>query len=367
MILASDVVTSTTPLWYATRATGVVALALLTGSVVLGILVQVRFASDRWPRLVAIGVHRNLSLLVLAFLALHIITAELDSFAPVGWFAVLVPFFSAYRSLWLGLGTVAFDLLIAVTVTSLLRTRIGHRWWRAVHWASYACWPLAVIHGLGTGSDTMQPVILGITLVCVASVVVVGVWRLNSGWPERAGARLAAGVFGVLLLVAGVAWTVVGPLEPGWAARAGTPASSAARGSATAGSAPSTAGGASSLGALPLNIPVTGTSTSVTSPSGQVTVTIDGTGTGAVPVAFQIAITGPAAEDGGVQMTGSRVDFGPTSQPALYTGHVTSLDGGDIQAGVTDPAGAGADLTFALAISGSSVSGTLAATTGSAQ
>jgi len=277
MILASDVVTSTTPLWYATRATGVIALVLLTGSVVLGILVQVRFATDRWPRLVAIGVHRNLSLLVLAFLTLHILTAELDTFAPVGWFAVLVPFLSAYRSLWLGLGTVAFDLLLAITVTSLLRTRVGHRWWRLVHWASYACWPLAVVHGLGTGSDTTQPVILGITAVCVASVVVAGVWRLNSGWPEQAGVRVAAGAFGALVLIAGVAWTMAGPLRPGWAARAGTPVSPVVQSSATAGAtALSTTGSASALGSLPLNTAITGTSTSSTSARDQVAVTIDG-------------------------------------------------------------------------------------------
>jgi sulfoxide reductase heme-binding subunit YedZ len=237
MILASDIVTSTTPLWYATRATGIVATILLTGSVVLGILVQIRFATERWPRLVAIGVHRNLSLLVLAFLALHIVTAEFDTFAPVGWFAVLVPFLSAYRPIWLGLGTVAFDLLIAITVTSLLRTRVGHRWWRAVHWASYACWPLAIVHGLGTGSDTMQPVILGITVLCVASVLVTGVWRLNSGWPEHAGLRISVGVIGAIALIVGIAWTMVGPLKPGWAARAGTPAPRATSTAESAGSA----------------------------------------------------------------------------------------------------------------------------------
>ena len=365
MTSASSIVTSTTPLWYATRATGVVALVLLTGSVVLGILVQVRYATERWPRLVAIGVHRNLSLLVLAFLVLHIGTAELDSFAPVGWFAVLVPFLSAYRPLWLGLGTVAFDLLIAITVTSLLRTRVGHRWWRLVHWASYACWPLAVVHGLGTGSDTMQPVILGITVLCVASVAAAGVWRLNSGWPEHAALWVTIGSIGAIALVAGAAWTMAGPLRTGWAARAGTPAPPVSGANAAAGSPT-----ASALPALPLNTATTGTISTVTSNSGQATVTITGTGNGtgtANAVSYQVVITGPAAAGGGVQMTGSQVTFGPTGQPTLYTGHITSLSGGDIQAAETDPAGSAVTLALALTIDGSAVTGTLTATAGSGQ
>ncbi|HEV2637140.1 MAG TPA: ferric reductase-like transmembrane domain-containing protein [Actinocrinis sp.] len=360
MITASSVVTSTTPLWYATRATGVIALVLLTASVVLGVLVQVRHATERWPRLVAIGVHRNLSLLVTVFLVLHIGTAELDSFAPVGWFAVLVPFLSAYRPLWLGLGTVAFDLLIAITVTSLLRTRVGHRWWRLVHWFSYACWPLAVVHGLGTGSDAKSPVILGLTVLCVLAVAAAGVWRLNSGWPEHAGLRVTAGSFGAIALVAGAAWTIGGPLHAGWAARAGTPAPPAAG----PGGSPSTASAAASaLPPLPLTTSTTGTISTVTSASGQATVTINGTGTTS-QVVYQVVITGPAAQGGGVQMTGSRVTFGPTGSPALYTGHVTGLSGGDIQAAVTGPASAGVNLALNLTIRGPSVSGTLAASAG---
>jgi predicted ferric reductase len=221
---AATVVTSTTPLWYATRATGVIALILMTGSVVLGITASVRYASDRWPRLVTLGVHRNLSLLVTVFLVLHIVTAELDTFAPVGWLAVAVPFVSAYRPLWLGLGTVAFDLLVAVTVTSLLRARIGHRVWRLVHWTAYACWPLAVVHGLGTGTDTRSSFVLGVTVLCVIAVLVAATWRLAEGWPANSAVRLAAGVLGAVVTLVVIGWTLAGPLKPGWSARAGTPA-----------------------------------------------------------------------------------------------------------------------------------------------
>src|SRR6202030_3577876 len=142
------------PLWYATRASGVMALVLLTATVVLGVAGTARFATPRWPRVITARLHRNLSLLAVAVVAAHVLTTELDPFAPVGLVSAIVPFASPYRTLWLGLGTVAFDMLLAVVVTSLLRARLGYRAWRAVHWLGYACWPVALWHGLGTGTDS---------------------------------------------------------------------------------------------------------------------------------------------------------------------------------------------------------------------
>jgi hypothetical protein len=363
---AATVTSSSMPLWYATRATGVVSLVLLTLSLDLGILVSVRFVTERWPRFVTIGVHRNTSLLVVVFLALHIMTAVLDPYAPVGWPSLLIPFVSQYRPLWLGLGTVAFDLLLALIVTSLLRTRIGHRTWRIVHWAAYACWPVAVVHALGTGTDPKAPFILGLILVCAASVLAAGAWRLASGWPERAGIRIAAGATGAVSAVAVVAWTLSGPLASGWAARAGTPAPLLARahGSAAATSTATAApGNGSGLPALPLSTAVSGTISTVSSGSGTSTVTI--AGSGRASVAFEVVISGPSLSGGGVQMTTSQVTFGPTGQPGRYTGRVTALNGGDVTATVADAAGTTVSLTLNLTIGGGNVTGTLSATGGS--
>jgi hypothetical protein len=357
MILASHVVTSSSWLWYATRATGVTALILLTGSVVLGIVVQVRAASRRWPRLVTLGVHRNLSLLVLVFLGVHILTAVVDSYAPVGWLSVIVPFASSYRPIWLGLGTVAFDLLIAITVTSLLRTRISARLWRLVHWAAYACWPSAVIHGLGTGSDAKQPFVLAVTVCCVAAVLLAGIWRLASGWPEHATARVVAGATGAALTMGALAWALAGPLRPGWAARSGTPAVLLARVQAPAAGTPSQT--ASQLPALPFTTDIFGTGTTATSDSGTSTVALNGQGSGSVVV--QVTISGPAASEGGVQMTSSQVFFGTTASPRQYTGHVTSLNGSTISATVTDGAGTRVTLSLDVSLSDSALSGSLTA------
>src|SRR5947209_18227774 len=158
--------------WYLARSTGVVALVLLTVSVVLGILGTVRFsAAPRWPRFAIDSLHRDVSLLVVALIVIHVITSVLDGFAPISLIDGLVPFRSPYRSLWLGLGALSFDLVLALVVTSLVRRRLGYQTWRAVHWLAYASWPVAVLHGLGTGTDTKAAWSIILTLVCLVAVL----------------------------------------------------------------------------------------------------------------------------------------------------------------------------------------------------
>jgi sulfoxide reductase heme-binding subunit YedZ len=139
--------------WYLTRGSGAVALMLLTLSLILGVAQIGRLASRRWPRFAVDGLHRSSSLLALVFLGVHILTAVLDTFAPISLIDAVVPFIGAYRPVWLGLGAVAFDLLLAVIATSLIRVWLGRRAWRTVHWLAYAVWPIAVLHGLGAGSE----------------------------------------------------------------------------------------------------------------------------------------------------------------------------------------------------------------------
>jgi len=184
-------------LWYATRATGLVTLLLLTASVVLGILTAARFSSPSWPRFLNIGLHRNISLLVLAFLALHVGTTVVDSYTSISAADAIVPFMSAYKTFWLGLGAVAADLLIALTVTSLLRQRLGHRAWRAVHWCGYLCWPVALLHGAGIGTDSAKSWAFYLTIGCVAAAAGALAVRVVSHWPER---RLLR--FGVVMAAA---------------------------------------------------------------------------------------------------------------------------------------------------------------------
>ena len=215
--------TNSKTLWYLTRGTGVVTLVLLTTSLVLGVLQVNRWRSRRWPRFVTGALHKNISLLVVAFLAVHITTAVADKYAPISWLNVIVPFTSSYRPIWLGLGAVAFDLLLAVIVTSALRPHISHRAWRAVHWVTYALWPVAFVHGLGTGSDIRTRWVLALNLLCLAVAVGAVWWRLITGWPQQAAVRICAAGASVIAPLAILGWLTAGPLQTGWAVRAGTP------------------------------------------------------------------------------------------------------------------------------------------------
>lgn len=222
MIIAA-VTSSSTAFWYLTRATGVVSLLLFTLVVALGVVDVSRISSPSWPRFLTDAVHRQASLLAVIFLGLHIITSVLDTYAPISLIDAFIPFHSAYRPFWLGLGAAAFDLLLAVFITSLMRARVGARNWRLIHWLAYASWPLAVIHGFGTGSDVRRSWMLFLDVVCIL-VVLGAVWvrvRLSES-PTRAGRAWAGGLsaaFVLLLLI----WLPGGPLAPGWAQRAGTP------------------------------------------------------------------------------------------------------------------------------------------------
>src|SRR6266568_4157576 len=176
--MGASVLASSSTLWYLSRGTGLVTLVLLTVSVLLGIVTSYRWSSPEWPRFVIEFVHRNVSLLVVAFLALHVTTVVTDAYAPIGWKDAVIPFASPYRPVWLGLGAVASDLVVALVITSLLRHHLGYRTWRVVHWFAYLCWPVAVLHGLGTGSDTRVGVVLAITAVCVVAVLAAALLRL---------------------------------------------------------------------------------------------------------------------------------------------------------------------------------------------
>ncbi len=193
-------------LWYATRAAGLVTLVLLTASVVMGVLITVRFSSPRWPRFLTVGMHRNLGLLVLVFLALHVGTTVADTYTSISLRDAVVPFAGTYKTFWLGLGAVASDLAIALTVTSVLRQRLGYRTWRAVHWCGYLCWPVAVMHGAGIGTDRSTPWVSYLTFGCVAAVFGAVAIRIVTRWPERKLLRLGVLMAAVATVVS--IWTV---------------------------------------------------------------------------------------------------------------------------------------------------------------
>jgi methionine sulfoxide reductase heme-binding subunit len=211
-------------MWYATRASGYTALLLLSATVAVGLVTSMRRSGRAWPRFVVQSVHRDLSLLVVVFLLVHIVTSVLDPFAKLSVLDAVVPFIASYRPLWLGLGVVSLELLIAITATSLVRHRLSWRVWRIVHMLAYISWPIAVIHGIGTGTDTKSVWALLLVTVCVTVVIGALVWRLAqvaSPFKALGWVGIAAGLAGTGVLIA---WMAIGPLQPGWAKAAGTPA-----------------------------------------------------------------------------------------------------------------------------------------------
>jgi methionine sulfoxide reductase heme-binding subunit len=194
-------VTGSQGLWFVSRGSGLVLLVLLTAVMVLGAATRAGWAPRRWPRFAVAELHRTLSLFAVALLALHVLTAILDRYVTIGWAATVIPFASPYRRLAIGLGTLAADLGAAVLLTSMLRSRIGWRWWRAVHWLAYLAWPVAFWHALTAGGDLRSGWAAAVGWVS-AALVLAGLlarlattrrWWARAVAPARRGQRAAAG------------------------------------------------------------------------------------------------------------------------------------------------------------------------------
>lgn len=201
-------------LWLLTRSSALVALLLLTAALVLGVTATWGGPAGRVLRQ---GAHRWCSGLAVALIAVHVGTCVADPHVSLTAVDAVLPFAAGYRPLWLGLGTLAVDLLLAVLVTTALRRRLQGRHWRGVHVLAYAVWPLAVVHGAGAGTDLQAPVVQALTAGCVSGVLIAVVAQLarRTSWPR------VVGIAAVLTLTgAALGWAVQGPLAPGWADRA---------------------------------------------------------------------------------------------------------------------------------------------------
>ena len=350
--------------WYLTRSTGAVALLLLTVSVVLGILGSIRFsAGPRWPRFAIDALHRDTSLLVIVLTALHVITSVLDGFAPISLVDGLIPFLSPYRPLWLGLGTLSFDLLIALVVTSLLRRRLGYRSWRAIHWLAYASWPVAVLHGLGTGTDTNSWWMLALTVACVAAVVIAALARIARTSSVSPGIRTGATALSIITPLGIAIFALAGPLQTGWARRAGTPPSLlGVHRVASTTALPPTRSATAARGPLDraFSASLTG-SVSQGAAGGGAIIELDMRLGGGASGQMRVRLGGAPLPAGGLSLTGSQVALTGPGMPSAMVGRVLSLTGDRFVARVTDASGAVVDLHANLSIDQNSgaVNGTL--------
>lgn len=355
-------------LWYLTRATGLVALVALTATLVMGVVASVGWTTKRWPRFLSQAVHRNLSLFCVGLVAVHVVTTVSDGYVPIGLTDAFVPFVSPYRPVWIGLGALCFDLLLVVMVTSALRHRIGFTSWRYIHWTAYACWPIAMFHSLGSGSDARLPFALAVDALCASALVVAVAWRLATGRSFRVGPRVVAAVGTVVVVVGLIAFAAAGPLRPGWSRRAGTStalldklAQSATAGSTGARSSPSsrstgTTSATAGVPSAPFTYDLTGTQTTAATGRGTTQVTLSMTLNDPASTPLTVHLIGAPDRQGGIVMSSGSVAFGP------YHGTVSELSGDTVAVVVQAPAPEQLTLSLQVDADTGPVSGTVTGT-----
>jgi sulfoxide reductase heme-binding subunit YedZ len=187
-------ITQSTALWYASRATGVVSLLLLSLVVILGIAVNRQGRLPGLPAFGVTGLHRSISLLSVLFIAAHVATAVIDPYVSIRATAIVIPFVSAYQPFWLGLGAVALDLIAALIITSLARARMPRRAWPGIHWLAYAAWPVALVHSFGASTDLRSGGLRLLAIGCAMAVGAAGLWRLTQRARELPRTERAAAV-----------------------------------------------------------------------------------------------------------------------------------------------------------------------------
>ncbi len=203
--------------WDVARAGGFTAFGLLTLSVAIGLALSLKLQSGNWPRIINSELHNFLTLLALIFTGVHVLAVWVDPFTNFGWNEVFIPFASHYRSIWMALGIVAFYIGIAIGISTLLRPRIGYKLWRSLHTFTLLLFGLVVVHGIATGSDTQT---WWSAALYAGSVLLVGtlLWmRLSKPLNAKSKAHPVLALVVVVLVALGTVWTLLGPLQPGWA------------------------------------------------------------------------------------------------------------------------------------------------------
>jgi Ferric reductase like transmembrane component len=312
--------------WEVARAGGFVAYGLVTLSVIAGLALGLRVTSRRWPRFVTNEVHRFLTLTALVFVGLHVLAVGIDPFTHFGPTDVLVPFGSWYRTVWMGLGVVAFYLALAVWISTLMRRRIGFRWWKRLHFAAFAVYAAATLHGLATGTDTRTAwgtSIYAVSLLAVGGLSIYRAMGARTQTPRPLAAACAAAVLGSALV-----WAVAGPLQTSWGHRpkgVGGAVAKAAR--------PERPGIPAGVVRAPFAATFRGRlAIGQADEAGLVTLRIDGALHGGTHDHLEILLHGVPLPGGGVQLEGSRVLLG-AARP-VYRGSVDALRGSALLATV---------------------------------
>ena len=166
--------------WFVSRASGLVAFLLLTGSVLFGLLMSTRASDGVLPRPAVFAVHQFTSVLTLSLLALHAASLLFDGFLHFTPLSLLVPFVGPYRPLWVGLGVAGAWSTAIVTGSFWARRRLGQRSWRRLHYLSFFAWTASLVHGFAAGTDTQLAPVLWMYVLCAGAVASLVAYRIGA-------------------------------------------------------------------------------------------------------------------------------------------------------------------------------------------
>ena len=163
--------------WYTARAAGMTSWALLSLAVLVGLALSTRVAGVRPAPSWLLSLHRFCGGLSVVFVGVHLVALAADSYVPFGWKETLIPLTSHYRPSAVAAGIVAFYLMLAIEMTSLLMRKMPRRVWRLIHSGSFMLFVLATGHGLTAGTDGRTAPVHDATLAVLTVFVFLVVYR----------------------------------------------------------------------------------------------------------------------------------------------------------------------------------------------
>ncbi len=323
--------------WNVARTGGFTAYILLTLAVAVGLALTMQLQSPGyWPRLLNSELHNFLTLLSVVFVGVHILAVWIDPFTRFGWNEVFIPFVSHYRAMWMALGILALYLGIAIGISTWLRPLIGYTWWRRLHILTLGVYVLVTVHGIATGSDTQTWWGLAIYGGSIALIGGLLCWRLLVPANNRGRAHPVMASLVGLAILAGLIFTIAGPLRPGWNALANGASSGNSLSQSVVPSpsqrVPSTSqgGNTSNPFATPFTASLQGTmAQNGPDSNGAVTLHVNATLSEGAQGVLTIMLYGTQEDTGGqesgLSITSTQVKLGQNAAIPLYQGYLTDL------------------------------------------
>ena len=178
--------------WYGSRASGLIAWALVAASIVWGITLSSRLLRRRGIPAWLLDLHRYLGLLAVVFTLVHLAGLVADNFVHFGFEELFIPMATDWRPGATAWGIVAFYLLIAIQITSLLMRRMPRKIWHSVHLLAYPLFVVGTVHGFQSGADRSNKLVQWSALLIIELVFGLSLFRALTYTPRKHKAQAAA-------------------------------------------------------------------------------------------------------------------------------------------------------------------------------